>query len=220
MSEPTGDEETTQQEFEDTIDDPQDDEEADDDDAPGETDDDACDPRETHDDGASHGASEDGVDYKNVTVRRGDQSDRIEAQLPAWEKAVRTDAKANGGVVPPETSGRSLKHVIRFKQVPAAAPQPLDTESELNALIAECRFLVHEVAFNSARLTYDPDDRIRFLGSAESLAITATKVADAIGRLRSAGQPQPQAIDLHRHELVYTHVQTSPSPRPAESENQ
>jgi hypothetical protein len=86
-----------------------------------------------------------------------------------------------------------------------------ETESLLNSLIGECGSLLRDVAFRSACLTPDASERIRFISAAESLAVTATKVADAIGRLRHG---EPPVVDTHRHELIYTHVHSAPpSPR-------
>ena len=68
-------------------------------------------------------------------------------------------------------------------------------------------------------MTYDADDRIRFLSAAESMALTAAKIGDTVGRLRGGGTP---VVETRRHELVYTHIQTTP-PSPlgeAKSENQ
>ena len=86
-----------------------------------------------------------------------------------------------------------------------------ETETLLNGLIGECGCLLRDVAFRSACLTPDGAERLRFISAAESLALTAAKVADTIGRLRHG---EPQVVDAHRHELVYTHVHTAPpSPR-------
>ena len=182
-------------------------------------------------DGEGEARAEAPFDPAKVTVRQGENSARIEAGLSEWEEEVRADAKANGGVVPPKVSGRSLYTAVRLKNADTDVPPPSDTEALLNGLIAECRFLMHEVTFNSARLTYDPNDRILFLNSAESMAITATKVADAIGRLRNVGAPPPApaAPQERRQRITVEHIQTvAPSPqrgeggkgRSPESENQ
>jgi hypothetical protein len=157
-------------------------------------------------------------DAAKITVREGERSAAVEARLSSWEETARADAQANGGVVPPKVTGLGRHAAARLKHVETDVPPPSDTESLLNGLIAECRFLMHEVAFNSARLTYDPEDRIRFLGSAESMARAAATVGDTIGRLRAHGAPP---VATHRHELVYMHVQSpSPGGEATESENQ
>ena len=182
-------------------------------------------------DGEGEARAEAPFDPARVTVRQGEDSARVEAGLSEWEEEVRADAKANGGVVPPWVTGRSEYTAVRLKHANTEVPPPSDTEALLNGLIAECRFLMHEVTFNSARLTYDPNDRILFLNSAESMAITATKVADAIGRLRNVGAPPPApaAPQERRQRITVEHIQTvAPSPqrgeggkgRSPESENQ
>ena len=105
----------------------------------------------------------------------------------------------------------------RLADQPALPSAAADTETLLNGLIEECRYLLREVAFNSARLTPDADDRIRFLSSAESLVLTSAKVADTIGRLRG-GSP----VEEHRHRVIYEHAQTPspPSPRVKSPKNE
>jgi hypothetical protein len=93
---------------------------------------------------------------------------------------------------------------------PRAKPASLpNTEALLNGLIAECGALLRDVAFRSACLTSDANDRIRFLTSAENLALTGAKIADSVTRLRAGGAPP---VETHRHEMVFTHVQATPSP--------
>jgi len=93
---------------------------------------------------------------------------------------------------------------------PRAKPASLpNTEALLNGLIAECGALLRDVAFRSACLTPDAGDRIRFLTAAENLALTGAKIADSVTRLRAGGAPP---VETHRHEMVFTHVQTTPSP--------
>lgn len=117
-----------------------------------------------------------------------------------------------------DEDGYAFNHPSLPMAVLPIGPKPMDaakaeTESLLNGLIGECGSLLRDVAFRSACLTPDGGERIRFISAAESLVLTATKVADAIGRLRHG---EPQVVDAHRHELVYTHVHTTPpSPRSA-----
>lgn len=159
--------------------------------------------------------------YTDTTVRRGENRMEVEASLAEWEEGVAADAAANGGVVPPKTSGRSMYPTVRLKNVGRRSAPASDTETELNGLIAECRFLLHEVAFNSARLTYDPDDRCRFLSVAQGLARTAAKVGDTVARLRTA-RNGAAPVETHRHEIVYTRGQSPspPSPPMPDSEKQ
>ena len=66
----------------------------------------------------------------------------------------------------------------------AAAPDG-ETEDLLNAMIGECRFLMHEVAFRSMLQSSMAGDRLDFLRSAMSLADTGANVARAIAQLRA-----------------------------------
>ncbi len=99
----------------------------------------------------------------------------------------------------------------QLDELPVAGKQQAanETETLLNGLIGECGTLLRDVAFRSACLTPDASDRLRFIAAAESLALTASKVADAVGRLRHGGP----AVEVRRHEMVFTH--TTPSPLPA-----
>jgi hypothetical protein len=99
--------------------------------------------------------------------------------------------------------------VLPSAKRPAAPAAPFDTETLLNDLIVECRSLLRDVAFRSACLTPDADDRIRFISAAESLAITAAKVGETIAHLRTGGTP---AIEEHRHRMIYEHTQTTVAP--------
>ena len=140
-----------------------------------------------------------------IQIRGTADNEATEAKHAAWEAAVQVDAAANGGMVPPSASGQGRNRAVRlFGSKPL--PTPADTETELNGIIAECRFLMREVAFASACLTYDPEDRIRYLSSAQNMALTGAKVGDTVAKLRGGGAP---AVETRRHELVYTHVQAS-----------
>ena len=97
----------------------------------------------------------------------------------------------------------------RLADQPALPSSACDTETLLNGLIEECRFLLREVAFNSARLTPNADDRVRFLSSAESLAMTGAKIADTVVRLRAGSSGEE-----HRHRVIYEHAQTPSLPLP------
>ena len=93
--------------------------------------------------------------------------------------------------------------------VPSAAAPP-DTETLLNGLIEECRSLLRDVAFRSACLTPDADERIRFLTAAQNLATTGANVGKVVARLRPRNA---SAIEEHRYRMVYEHLQTPPSPQ-------
>jgi hypothetical protein len=155
-----------------------------------------------------------------IRVRGTEDNEASEKALTAWERDTRIDAKANGGLVPTKATLRRTA-APRLFDVDMKFPKPVDTENELNGLIAECRLLMREVAFVSACHTYDTEDRINYLTSAQNLALTAAKIGDTIAGLR-AGPPMPK-IETHRHELVYmraTSQGTSPLPLTAKSDNQ
>jgi len=102
--------------------------------------------------------------------------------------------------------------LTRLADQPALPSSASDTETLLNGLIEECRYLLREVAFNSARLTPNADDRVRFLSSAESLAMTGAKIADTVVRLRAGSSGEE-----HRHRVIYEHVQAPSTLPPVES---
>ena len=156
-------------------------------------------------------------DPARIKVRGTKDNDATEEVLQIWEKGVRADAAANGGVVPPKCTGRGINAAVRLTEPKPDMPAPSDTETELNGLIAECRYLMHEVAMASACLSYDPEDRIRFLSSAQGLALTASKIGRTVAGLRAAGRDD-SAVETHRHEMVYTHV-TSPLPPVPEADS-
>jgi hypothetical protein len=74
-----------------------------------------------------------------------------------------------------------------------------DTEQLLNDLIAECHFLMQDVALRTICQTVEPLERMRFMDTAMSFAVTGAKIADAIGRLRNGGAPAP---GFHQHVTV------------------
>lgn len=116
--------------------------------------------------------------------------------------ALRPSTDEDGYAYPP----------VRLAALPMGQKQVVTAETEtlLNGLISECGSLLRDVAFRSACLTSDAAERLRFISAAESLALTSAKVAETISHLRHG---EPQVVDAHRHELIYTHVRaTPPSP--------
>jgi len=65
-----------------------------------------------------------------------------------------------------------------------------DTEYLLNGLIAECHYMMRELALPSAALTREGDLRMRFISSAMDLARTGASVAKAIAKLRAIQVPE------------------------------
>jgi hypothetical protein len=152
--------------------------------------------------------------------RRGEEA-RHRAAVEAWERDVEREAEAGGGLIAPRPTllDDRCEPVVRLPSPRKIARPPRETEALLNGLIADCAALLRDVAFRSACLTPDANDRLRFLAAAQSLARTGAKVGETIVRLRGGGAP---GVETHRHELVYTHVQSTPLPPPsgADSANQ
>lgn len=66
-------------------------------------------------------------------------------------------------------------------------PHDGDTEDLLNGLIAECHFMLREVALPSAIQVCDATTHIQLLNTAMLLAETGAKVGRVVAKLRSAG---------------------------------
>jgi hypothetical protein len=124
--------------------------------------------------------------------------------LTQWEDGMRQEADAQGGVVATQLSPyfEDDKRLVRLPDVkPGTGPD--GTEALLNGLIEDCRFLIHEVAFHSARLTPDAQHRLQFLASAQTLAVTGAKVARTIAQLRRNTPPEPEES---RYRMIIEHV--------------
>ena len=101
-------------------------------------------------------------------------------------------------------SDRELEAVSDLREaVEAKAPFPTpvraviaregDTEYLLNGLIAECHYMMRELALPTAAETKEGDQRVRFIASAIDLARTGASVGKAVAKLRAAGQmPEPR----------------------------
>jgi len=66
-----------------------------------------------------------------------------------------------------------------------------DAETELTAVIAECRYFMREMAFESARMTPIASDRLRFIESARSLAEVSAKVGHSVATVRNPALGEP-----------------------------
>jgi hypothetical protein len=86
-------------------------------------------------------------------------------------------------------------------------PRDGDTEDLLNGLIAECHFLMREVALPSAVQVHDAVTRAQFLNTAMSLAETGAKVGRIVAKLRSAG-----AVTELRQRHIVEQVVVTPAP--------
>lgn len=132
-------------------------------------------------------------------------------ELTQWEDGVRREADAQGGVVETQLSAyfEDDKRLVRLPDVkPGTGPD--GTEALLNGLIEDCRFLIHEVAFHSARLTPDASHRLQFLSSAQTLAVTGAKIARTIAQLRRNTPPEPEE---NRYRMIIEHVKPEPQRR-------
>ncbi len=138
--------------------------------------------------------------------------ERRQEKIRQWESDMRSLADAHGGVLPPDPAFKigDEEPQVRLGNIPTA---PLDaaagTEALLNGLIAECRFLAREVAFHSARLTPNPDDRIRFLSAAQSIVATGATIGEAVAKLHKSSAPRVQE---RRHHMIYERRQTEDLP--------
>jgi len=73
-----------------------------------------------------------------------------------------------------------------------------DSELLLQALIEECRQMVHDVVVPAARAARDDHERRRYLGSAIELVRAGATVGDAIARVRGGAQQSHQRITVDR----------------------
>jgi len=151
---------------------------------------------------------------------------RGDARIVQWEDEMRRYADDNGGLVPTRLSG---VFEDRFRQVRLAEGRadtaengkppvpsdaaPSDTEKLLNGLIEDCRALLRDVAFRSACLTPDADERIRFLTAAQNLATTGANVGKVVARLRAPAAP---AMEERRQVITVEHVQRVATPAQGE----
>lgn len=86
-------------------------------------------------------------------------------------------------------------------------PLPDIAEVELTALIAESRYLVREIVFQSARLACDPTDRIRFIDAGCSLIKAGSEVGKTVALLRSGGVAP---VAERRQTITVEHVERKP----------
>jgi len=131
-------------------------------------------------------------------------------EIAAWEDGIHRMAKENGGLMPTRLTGLfdPEKRLVRLPDAKSALA-PSDTETLLNGLIEDCRFLIREVAFHSARLTPDAYERLRFLASAKTLAVTGAKIGKTIAELRGGQRGTAE----NRYRMIVEHVQAIPPGR-------
>jgi hypothetical protein len=120
-----------------------------------------------------------------------------------WERDMEAEAAAHGGILPPDIPPyfSPNNRLVRLPDVKAPAPSA-DTEIILNGLIEDCRMLIREVAFHTARLTPDPDIRLRALTTAQTLAVAGATVGKTIAAIRTRKSEQAET----RHRMIVEHV--------------
>lgn len=138
--------------------------------------------------------------------------DEEEATQRMVDARVIETAAAHDGLRPLEQSIRPYQ-VRRQARLPAQgfagdAPAPPgvshDTETELAALIGECRYFMREIAFHSARLVPSAEDRIKFIDAACHLARTGADVGKAAAKLRAQNPQEPMREERRR--MVFEHI--------------
>lgn len=130
-----------------------------------------------------------------------------------WEENYVADVEKRGGLAalipdpppargsllgpPPDREHRPLPQVpqtdgpARYRK-PASPPD--DTETELAAMIAECRHFMRGVAFESARMTPSVADRLRFIEHACRLAEASAKVGKSVAGLRGGRETNVREV--------------------------
>ncbi len=110
-----------------------------------------------------------------------------------WEESYTADVEKRGGLaaltpdLPPDRGHWPLPQVpqidgpARYRK-PASVPD--DAETELAAMIAECRHFMRGVAFESARMTPNAADRLQFIECACRLAEASARVGKSVAGLR------------------------------------
>lgn len=141
---------------------------------------------------------------KRWQIEAADEQVR-EASLRAWEKERLADAEDREARLAPFDNRDPFEYRVD-KRVPRVA-QPKekiarryepctdaldDAETELTAVIAECRYFMREMVFESARTTPIVDDRIRFIETARSLADVSARVGHSIAPLRNPALIPPE----------------------------
>ncbi len=149
-----------------------------------------------------------------------DEEDReaAEARVAAAAERLVVDESAapesDGPLAPLKEEFLPYSEPVPLLARPAIASHPApeirengDTETLLNGLIAECHFLMREVALPSAVRVNDADTRVRFLRNAMDIAITGAKIGKSVARLRSAG-----VVSEIRQRHISERVVTTPAP--------
>ncbi|MEI9930788.1 MAG: hypothetical protein WDM89_09605 [Rhizomicrobium sp.] len=128
-----------------------------------------------------------------------------EASLRAWEKERLGDAETRESRLAPFDTRDPYEYSVDTRVPRVAAPKEKvarryepqpdvldDAETELTAVIAECRYFMREMAFESARTTPIANDRIRFIESARTLAETSAALGKSIAIVRNPSLAEPE----------------------------
>ena len=127
-----------------------------------------------------------------------DQRERAAADAARAEAADERQSLPVTGRKPPKYAWNDLWTIERDAPGPAA-----DTETLLNGLIDECRFLMREVSFRLVQSAPDCDMAALHLNRAMALATTGAEVGKAIAKLRKANVAESrQSITLERVERL------------------
>ncbi|MBV9993194.1 MAG: hypothetical protein JOZ72_18115 [Alphaproteobacteria bacterium] len=141
-------------------------------------------------------------------MSRRDRDEEYDAEDTLDEDTLDEDtqdlADAVNGVAQRVEEPRGLERdeVAPLPEAAANAPFPVavpairrtaETEDLLNGLIAECHYLMREVALPSAASTSWVDSRNTYLTQAMRLAGTGAEIAGAVAKLRIADRVTPEA---------------------------
>jgi hypothetical protein len=120
-----------------------------------------------------------------------------EARLNDWENEQRADAEEHDGLVPfrNDLPPTGYVHHVRIPKPSCETPEKYvppreaqdDAETELTALISECRFFMREISFHSARLACRAGERVQFVDTACRLAETGANIGKTVAKLRGTG---------------------------------
>jgi hypothetical protein len=127
------------------------------------------------------------------TIERAMKSDRERDAIDGRDEAV----EANAPFPTPEQ---------------AVIAREGDTEYLLNGLIAECHYIMRELALPTAAKATQGEQRVRFIATAIDLARTGASVGKAVAKLRAAGQ-MPELRQRH----IVERVRSAAPPPPAEN---
>ncbi len=132
------------------------------------------------------------------------------AVKPAADETMDAD-RSDGAfaALPTDDISAQVREKAPFPTPPAAKiRRDGDTEDLLNGLIAECHFLMRELAMPSACQTGDPLTRQQFIDSAMNLAVTGANVGKVVAKLRAAGQ----TTEMHQRQITERFCRAAPEP--------